>query len=423
MRQRIMVVVGLMSFAVSLGWYVVAQQTTSLPTFVSGQVLRAAARNATMAQAEANTDDDDEHRGDHDRPLHVNCNAGESLRKALRHAQPGSTIRVRGTCTERVTITTDRLTLDGRGTAVLDGGGAVNPDRAEVAGVLTIDGARGVTITGFTIQNGHDGIVGTGGATFALRHTTVQDNALDGMRVQNNSTVEITDCTARRNGFQGIEIVSSSVLFRGTIRSTDNVLLDGIFIIGGGSVATFQGATVEANNNGRAGLSGGGGATLLISGVRAGAPSSLTTNGNGAHGIFLFPGATFESNANDTITLAHNGNGVFLIGNAVMVNNPAPGLVGGKFVIENNVTGVHLNMQSGLFANGGLTVRNNTTGLLADSADFVTVVSTPLNPSSITGNGTDVDLRFGVRSTFVGVDIGSITCDDTVLSRGTTVCP
>ena len=55
--------------------------------------------------------------------IHVNCNDGKTLKQALRRADPGDTIRVIGTCTERVTITTDRITLVGSGSAVLDGGG------------------------------------------------------------------------------------------------------------------------------------------------------------------------------------------------------------------------------------------------------------------------------------------------------------
>jgi len=46
------------------------------------------------------------------------------------------------------------------------------------------------------------------------------------------------------------------------------------------------------------------------------------------------------------------------------------------------------------------------------------------NPSSITGNTTvDVDLRFGTRATLGEVTIGTIVCETTVLSRGSTVCP
>ena len=77
----------------------------------------------------------------------VKCDKGQTLTEALRKAKPGDTLQVTGTCQERVTITTDRLTLDGGGSAVLDGGGG---GPTEFEGVVTIDGAQGVTLTGFT---------------------------------------------------------------------------------------------------------------------------------------------------------------------------------------------------------------------------------------------------------------------------------
>ena len=69
-------------------------------------------------------------------------------------------------------------------------------------------------------------------------------------------------------------------------------------------------------------------------------------------------------------------------------------------------------------------MRNNSTGVLADGAGMVTFVSTPPVASTIQANtGTDVNLRFGTRATLAGVTVGTIVCDATVLSRGTTVCP
>jgi hypothetical protein len=50
-------------------------------------------------------------------------------------------------------------------------------------------------------------------------------------------------------------------------------------------------------------------------------------------------------------------------------------------------------------------------------------VSDLSKPSSIVDNGTNVYLKFGTRATVEGVTTGSITCDETVLSRPTTVCP
>src|SRR5215510_8740263 len=94
----------------------------------------------------------------------VACDKGQTLTEALKQAKPGDTLQVTGTCQERVTITTDRLTLDGGGSAVLDGGGG---SPTEFEGVVTIDGAHGVTLTGFTIQNGPgEGILGIHGAAF-----------------------------------------------------------------------------------------------------------------------------------------------------------------------------------------------------------------------------------------------------------------
>jgi hypothetical protein len=95
----------------------------------------------------------------------------------------------------------------------------------------------------------------------------------------------------------------------------------------------------------------------------------------------------------------------------------------GRFVIENNVVGLDFAFDGTAIIRGGLMVRNNGTGVRGDDAGVLTFISIPPNPSALTGNGVDVDLRFGARSTIEGVGVGTITCDSTVLSRGTTVCP
>ena len=166
--------------------------------------------------------------------LTVDCTKGETLAKAVERAKPGDTIQVTGTCKETVTITTDRLTLDGQGSAILDGG-SVGKSGAVVLsspmtgflpffeGVLTIVGARGVTITGFTIQHGVDGITCKGGATCIVRNTILQDNGDEGIQVSHNSAAEVADCTLQRNGEWGIVVFdNSSVLFHGNLVSNNN---------------------------------------------------------------------------------------------------------------------------------------------------------------------------------------------------------
>ena len=115
----------------------------------------------------------------------VKCDKGQTLTEALRKAKPGDTLQVTGTCHERVTITTDGLTLDGGGSAVLDGGGGGPTEFFEA--VVTIDGVQGVTLMGFTIQNGpSQGILGVGGAAFVVKDTTLQNNGAAGIFLNNN---------------------------------------------------------------------------------------------------------------------------------------------------------------------------------------------------------------------------------------------
>jgi hypothetical protein len=66
------------------------------------------------------------------------CDKGGTIADALKHADPGDTILVSGVCRERVTITTDGITLDGQGSAVVDGGGGGPQD---FTAVVTVKGA------------------------------------------------------------------------------------------------------------------------------------------------------------------------------------------------------------------------------------------------------------------------------------------
>jgi Right handed beta helix region len=347
----------------------------------------------------------------------VNCNSGEKIAKVLAKAEPGDTIRVTGTCNERVVITTDRLTLDGQGSAILNGGGG---DPTQFEGVVTIDGARGVTLQGLTIQNGPgEGILGIRGAAFAVRNTTAQDNASTGIAVSGSSTADLTDCTMRRNGL-GLDVfTNSSAILKGAITITDN-LGNGVDV-NGQSTLEIRGATVAVNNNGEIGIVAGSGQVAIFGSTEA-QGSSITANNNGVGGIFLGGSLLTVFGAGSTITVADNPTGIQLGGS--LIASPFGDTRGVRFVIENNDVGLRFLFGSGAVFVGGLTVRNNhTTGVLADGADTLTLISAPPNPSAITNNGTDVDLRFGTRVTINGVTIGTITCDGTVLSRGTTVCP
>ena len=344
----------------------------------------------------------------------VNCDRGENIAEVLARAEPGDTIRVTGTCVERVSIKTDRITLDGQGAATLDGGGGPT---SEFDGVVMIDGASGVTIQGFTVQNGPgEGILGTHGAAFSVRNTTVQDNGSTGVVVAEGSTAELTDCSILRND-AGIDVFTqSSAVLKGAIRTNDN-LANGA-TVNGTSIIEIRGAQVEASRNGGEGLAAGSNSQLAVFGFAGSQGSTFTIDANGGGGIVLGDSILNVFRSESTITITNSPLGILVGAGKIISPNGV-----GTFVIENNGVGLDFGLDGTALLVGGLTVRNNGTGVRGDGAGVLTFISIPSNPSAITGNGVDVDLRFGARATIEGVDVGTITCDSTVLSRGTTVCP
>jgi Right handed beta helix region len=355
----------------------------------------------------------------------LKCDKGQTLTEALRKAKPGDTLQVTGTCHERVTITTDRLTLDGGGSAVLDGG--VGGPTEFFEGVVTIDGVQGVTLTGFTIQNGpSQGILGVGGAAFVVKDTTIQNNGV-GIFLNNNASAEVTDVEVKDSGVIGIAVQNNSTaVFKGNISSTGSGS-NGV-AVQSGSTLEIRGASVQAIDNGGNGVDIGD-SQAIIFGYPESQGSILTAQNNGSDGIFVaagslsFFGGAFAGTGNlATISASNNGGSGIAIGLDGAVVSP---FGAANIILGNNQrSGLDVGEGDSALIIGGLTVQNNQTGLLADGAGTLTLVSQESNPSSIqNNNGPDVDLRFGTRVTFGGVAIGSITCDATVLSRGSTVCP
>ena len=348
--------------------------------------------------------------------IKVDCSKGKTIKDALKHADPGDTIRVTGVCHERITIKTSGLTLDGLGSAVIDGG---DGSPTEFSGVITIDGVQGVKLVGLTVQNGPgEGILGRRGAAFLVERTIIQNNPnSSGIAVADHSAAELTDVTLQQNG-GGLDVfTSSSAILRGTITATQNGA--GI-TINGLAVVEIRGANVNASDNGVGVVVGSG--QLAIFGFAASAGSTLNASGNGFAGIIV-NGSQFSVYPAATVTASNNGEFGLLLANGGFATTLPGG--GAKFVIANNRVGINVAGGTGvLFQGGQLTVTGNAVvGLSADGAGPVTILSESATPSSISGNTLDVDLKFGTRATFEGVTIGSIACDNTVLSRGTTVCP
>lgn len=256
----------------------------------------------------------------------VNCDAQETLAAALDQAAPGTTILISGTCMERVTVTTDRIALDGQGGAIIDGGGATPGPVSE--GALTIESAQGVVITGLTVQNGPDGILGRRGAALIVSNTTVQDNADDGIQIDENSMADLADCTALRNADSGILVSrTSSATFRGTITSSENGD-DGISVALSSSAFVIPGTIVTANNNAGDGLIVSSASDLLATRTDTNI-TTFTANNNLGNGIaatvsagIVLSGAMIEANTNgfDGINIRLNSSAAVQFGAIVSTN-------------------------------------------------------------------------------------------------------
>ncbi len=230
----------------------------------------------------------------HDRKIKVDCDKGQTITKALEIAKPGTTIHVEGTCFELVTITTDGLTLDGGGTAIIDGNGG-DP---KATSAITIDGARNITISGFIVQHSPGaGIWGQRASMFAVRDTIVRDNALTGIAAVENSAANIADCSVT-GGTSGIVASgSSNAILSGEI-SANSASVFGVAAFDKSSME-FRAVALSANNNGLFGLWSLD-SIFIVPGIVGLEPTVIEANHNGMHGIFLIDHATLRPNGNGT---------------------------------------------------------------------------------------------------------------------------
>ena len=347
--------------------------------------------------------------------IQVRCQVpGHSIERALDDASAGDVISVQGICTEQVTITKDHITLDGEGSAVIRGSGMAMQLFNPLVGIY---GAQGVVIRGMRVENGPaEAIAAQYGSAVSLTNVTMRGSTI-GLMVAANSTAELKDCVMEAN-FVGLDMFTgSSMVLKGRVAANNNIRNG--FDSTGSSTIEIRGAQVEANNNGGAGITMTDSQMLLL-GFPPAQGSSITANGNSV-GIIVAAHASIsmfgDPGANSITTMNNSGSGILVTGGRILTRG------GVRLVIEGNPTGIRLDSDGSAAIQGGLSIRNNGTGVLADGAGVVTVESTPV-PSAITDNtNLDFDARFGSRIRLVGVSVGpKVACEPTVLRQGL-ACP
>ena len=133
----------------------------------------------------------------------LTCGPEKTIGQAIKTLKPGDTLLVSGTCNESVDIGEEvhGITLDGQGTAAINGDLSVN--------TITVTG-RGITIRGFAITGGFQGIAVLDGGSALIDGNTIQYAAFNGITVFRNSTAQIINNTIQNNPSSGIQLQSSS---------------------------------------------------------------------------------------------------------------------------------------------------------------------------------------------------------------------
>ena len=207
----------------------------------------------------------------------IDCDAGDSIGKALSAVQPGDTVLVNGTCNENLIVQQEvsSVTLDGQGRATINGGG----DKTHT---VIVRGKR-IVIKGFTVTGGRDGIHLAGGSA-DIADTVIRNVGLNGVFVDHNGFMRLLDSRIEGNRGAGIVLNENSVARIGFIigrgKSSPNTItgnaLDGI-VVQRSSTAWIAGVTIAGNKGNGITVDRNSQATL----------GGNTLDGNGGDAIFV----------------------------------------------------------------------------------------------------------------------------------------
>jgi hypothetical protein len=367
----------------------------------------------------------------------VNCDRGVSLQHAIDRAEPGDVITTEGSCLGPIVIANGRLTIKAATGSTING---------QTKDAITVQGASNIVLENLDVANGANGIVLKAGASAAILNSTIHDNGATGILLEGNSSATLSGGSARHNGLNGVDAEASS-----SVTITGNYLLDanavfGINVNGSSSLLFAQANLISQNNvlGAQIGTSASAfisdstttpsflnnlttGLTIVSGAHMVAFGGTITSQGNGVHGVSVDSKAGLDLDGAATLESHHNaGDGVHLEETSVMTLFNTTAFSGAPGTTTLNT---HDNVGSGVgvFTGSNVTVihqaaiestANKIAGITVDGGSSVTLVG-----SQITGNTTDINLSFGSRSDITTSTVGSISCDHSVISRGTVVCP
>jgi hypothetical protein len=231
--------------------------------------------------------------------LSVNCDKHESISKALRllaktSPQGPNRITVSGGCDENLAIQSmDRLSL------VTDNGASITDSSNGSLAVVDIEDSRSVTVQGFTINGGAEGVqcgaasvcyltgntiqvavgvgVGVGGGSHAfLESNVIQNNGASGSTVSDGSQVFSSNDVFQGNPGEGVDVRSAYFS-----ASNSSFLNNTIGVRAGASTVQLSGGTIT----------GSGEDGMILRGNSSVGFFGPTITGNGGNGVHLEDGS------------------------------------------------------------------------------------------------------------------------------------
>lgn len=346
-----------------------------------------------------------------DRPtprLRVDCRLGQSLGQALRLPISPLIVEFLGSCSERLHISRDDLTLSGLNAS------------AEIVGSVTVAGSSRVRLEAFTIRDTPEGV-------------DVYDPAGDALRVLGSQAVAIDGLRIRDPGRRGISAESSSL-------EVANTVISGASGIGFVSIAS---ATELAGELSISGTTGPGLMATFNSNifVRRFARVSVLHNAIGilvqqSSSLTLVDATEIQANDNQFVGLAVSSQGVVSYGETTLearrnlvgvqvaeVSSFVPlaeGIAPRITLAENAAVGLIAARSSFVRLISGVSVQQNgIVGLLVDGSE-AELDGIECGPHPFVGRALfGSRLLFGPRANTLD---GPIFCEASVLSRGEPGC-
>jgi parallel beta-helix repeat protein len=243
------------------------------------------------------------------------CNGKTGIGNAVKKLKPGDTLLVSGTCAENLLIPEEivRVVLDGQGKATING--PINGPDTSIPTVVV--NGKGITIKGFTIAGGRDGIVVSRGGQAVIDRNTIQDTGRIGLQVNQSSFAVIVNNTIQNNRTTGISIGGSSYAIIGILTGLDKTASPNTIQNNG-----QNGISVQRSSNAR--ITGNTIRSNKFNGVQVGRGSqaditSSTIDGNGMSGI--------DVSQNSSVQLgADKGTGIFESSNTTTAENTQVGI-------------------------------------------------------------------------------------------------